>query len=58
LVWEKSQKDKIDYWMALLILKSQIPNGYWKRMSRGLDEILTKDAQKGVSMLVRFGHFD
>ena len=58
LVWETMQEKKIDYWTALSILKSQIPNGYWKRMSRGLDERLSKDAQKGVSMLDKFRYFD
>ena len=58
MVWETMQEKKIDYWTALCILNSQIPNGCWKKMSRGLDERLSKDAQKGVSMLGRFGHFD
>ena len=58
LVWETIQKNKIDYWTALSALKSQIPNGYWKKMSRGLDERISKDSQKGISMMGRFGHFD
>ena len=57
LVWETMQEKKIDYWFALSLLKSQIPNGCWENMSRGLDEKLSKDAQKGISMLERFGHF-
>ena len=58
LVWETMQEKKIDYWVALSILKSQIPNGCWEKMSRGLDEKLSKDAQKGVSMLDKFRYFD
>ena len=58
LVWETMREKKIDYWFALSLLKSQIPNGYWKKMSRGLDERISKDSQKGISMMGRFGHFD
>ena len=58
LVWETMQEKKIDYWFALSLLKSQIPNGCWEKMSRGLDERISKDSQKGISMMGRFGHFD
>ena len=57
LVWETIQKNKIDYWTALCILNSQIPNGYWKKMSIGLDGRLSKDAQKGYLTLDQFGLF-
>ena len=58
LVWEAMQKNKIDYWTALSILKSRIESDDWKKMSIGLDERLSKDAQKGVSMLDKFKYFD
>ena len=57
LVWETMQEKKIDYWVALSLLKSQISNGCWKKMSRGLDERLSKDEQKGYSTLGQFGLF-
>ena len=57
LVWETMQENKIDYWTALCILNNQIPNGYWKKMSRGLDEKLSKGEQKVIYILGRFGHF-
>jgi len=58
LVWETMQEKKIDYWFALSLLRSEIKSKDWEKMSRGLDERLSKDAQKGISMLGRFGHFD
>jgi len=58
LVWKTMQEKKVDYWFALSILKSQIESRDWKKMSRGLDGRISKDAQKGISMLGRFGHFD
>jgi hypothetical protein len=58
LVWETMQKNKIDYWTALSALKRRIESDEWKKMSIGLDERLSKDSQKGISMLGRFGHFD
>jgi len=58
LVWETMRDNKIDYWFALSILKSQIESEDWKKMSIGLDERLSKDALKGISMMDRFGHFD
>ena len=57
LVWEVMQKNKIDYWTALSALKSRIESDDWKKMSIGLDDRLSKDAQKGYSILARFGHF-
>ena len=57
LVWETMQEKNIDYWKALCILNNQIPNGYWKKMSRGLDEKLSKGEQKVIYILGRFGHF-
>jgi hypothetical protein len=57
LVWEAMQKNKIDYWTALSALKSRIESDDWKKMSIGLDDRLSKDAQKGYSILARFGHF-
>ncbi len=57
LVWETMQEKNIDYWKALCILNKQIPNGYWKKMSRGLDEKLSKGEQKVICILERFGHF-
>jgi len=57
LVWETMQEKKIDYWTALSLLKSQISNGCWEKMSRGLDERLSKDAQKGYFTLDQFGLF-
>jgi len=58
LVWETMCEKKIDYWFALSILKSEIKSRDWKKMSRGLDDRLSKDTQKGISMLGRFGHFN
>jgi hypothetical protein len=57
LVWETMQEKKIDYWTALSLLKSQISNGCWEKMSRGLDVKLSKDAQKGYLTLDQFGLF-
>ena len=51
------QEKKIDYWVALSILKDRIPKTHWKKLSKELDKRLSKDAQKGISMLGRFGHF-
>jgi len=58
LVWKTMQEEKVDYWFALSLLKSEIKRGDWEKMSRGLDERISKDAQKGISMMDRFGHFD
>ena len=58
LVWETMQKNKIDYWTALCFIKSKIDSEEWVVMSKGIDERLSQDAQKGASMLGRFGHFD
>jgi len=58
LVWETMQEKEIDYWFALSLLRSEIKSKDWEKMSRGLDERLSKDTQKGISMLGRFGHFD
>ena len=58
LVWETMQKNKIDYWTALCSIKSKIDSEEWVVMSKGIDERLSQDAQKGASMLGRFGHFD
>ena len=57
LVWETMQKNKIDYWTALSALKRRIESDEWNKMSIGLDGRLSKDSQKGASMLGRFGHF-
>ena len=57
LVWETMQEKKIDYWFALSLLKSQIPNRDWKLLEGELEERLSKDAQTGIYMLERFGHF-
>ena len=52
------KEKKIDYWMALSILKNKISKNDFNKLSVGLDERLPKDTQKGISMLGRFGHFD
>ena len=57
LVWEAMQKNKIDYWTAISALNSRIESDDWKKMSIGLDDRLSKDAQKVYSILARFGHF-
>jgi len=58
LVWKTMKEKKVDYWFALSILKSHIESEDWEMMSIGLDANLSKDSQKGISMLGRFGHFD
>lgn len=58
LVWNTMKEKKIDYWMALSILKNKISKNDFNKLSVGLDERLPKDTQKGISMLGRFGHFD
>jgi hypothetical protein len=58
LVWNTMLEKKIDYWTALLILKSRIDSEELVVMSKGIDSHISKDAQKGLSMLGRFGHFD
>ena len=58
LVWRTMCDKKIDYWTALVILKNNIGKNDFNKLSVGLDERLPKDAQKGISMLGRFGQFD
>jgi len=58
LVRKKMQEKKIDYWFALSLLRGEIESGDWGKLSKELDERLSKDAQKGISMMDRFGHFD
>jgi hypothetical protein len=58
LVWETMQEKKIDYWTALCFLKSKIDSEEWVVMSKGIDERLSQDAQKGYSTLGQFDLFD
>jgi hypothetical protein len=58
LVWNTMQEKKIDYWSALCILKSEISRSDFENLEGELEKRLSQDAQKGVSMLGRFGHFD
>ena len=58
LVWETMQEKNVDYWFALSILKSEIKSEDWKLLEGELDERISKDSQKGISMMDRFGHFD
>ena len=48
------QKNKIDYWSALCFVKSKIDSEEWVVMSKGIDEGLSQDAQKGYSTLGQF----
>ncbi len=57
LVWETIQKNKIDYWTALCILKSEIQKSDFEKLEGELDKRLSQDAQKGYSTLVQFGFF-
>ena len=54
LVFEVMQKNKIDYWSALCFIKSKIDSEEWVVMSKGIDERLSQDAQKGYSTLGQF----
>ena len=54
LVFEVMQKNNIDYWMALCVVKSEIDSEEWVVMSKGIDERLSQDAQKGYSTLGQF----
>jgi len=58
LVWETMQEKKIDYWTALVILKSEISASDLEKLEGDLDKRLPKDSQKGISMMNRFRHFD
>ena len=58
LVLETMQEKKIDYWFALSLLKSQIKGRDWKLLEGELNERLSKDTQKGVSMLDKFRIFE
>jgi len=58
MVWNTMREKKIDYWVALCMLKDRIKSRDWEKMSRGLDDRLSKDTQKGISVLRRFGHFN
>jgi hypothetical protein len=58
LIFEAMRKNQMDYWSALCVVKSEIDSKEWVVMSKGIDERLSQDAQKGASMLGRFGHFD
>ncbi len=57
LVWETIQKNKIDYWTALCILKSEIPKSDFEKLGGELDKRLSQDAQKGYLTLDQFGLF-
>ena len=67
LVWETIQKNKIDYWTALCILKCQIESEDWEKMSEGLENKMAQMAPeaiktysaiiKGASILGRFDCF-
>jgi hypothetical protein len=54
LVFEVMQENKIDYWTALCFLKSKIDSEEWVVLSKGIDERLSQDAQKGYSTLGQF----
>jgi len=58
LIIEAMIENQMDYWSALCIVKSKIDPKEWSELSKGIDDSLDKDAQKGISMLGRFGHFD
>jgi hypothetical protein len=58
MIWEVMVEKNVDYWMALCILKSELESGkYWELLSKGLDENLSKDAQRSIPILSRFGAF-
>jgi len=58
LVWETMQEKNVNYWFALSLLRGKIKSEDWEKLSKELDDRLSKDSQKGISMLGRFGHFN
>ncbi len=58
LVFKTMQEKKLDYWIALSLLKSEISTRDFKKLEGELDKRISKDAQKGVSMLNRFKVFE
>jgi hypothetical protein len=57
MIWEFMCEKKVDYWTALFLLKSELESGDWKLLSKELDENLSKDAQRSIPILSRFGAF-
>jgi hypothetical protein len=59
IIWEFMSEKKVDYWTALCLLKKDLEGSKdWKLLSKMLDENLSREAQKGCSMLGRFGFFE
>jgi hypothetical protein len=59
IIWEFMSEKKVDYCTALCLLKKDLSgNEDWKLLSKMLDENLSREAQKGCSMLGRFGFFE
>jgi hypothetical protein len=54
LVWKTMQGKKFEYWEALCMLKDRIPEGHWKKMSKGLEDKITPDAIKTYSIISRY----
>lgn len=57
-IYEIMIKNQMDYWSALCVVKSEIDPKDWAELSKGVDDNLDKDVQKGISMMARFGNFD
>ena len=58
LVFKTMQEKKLDYWITLSILKSEISTHDFKKREGELEKRISKDAQKGISMLNRFKAFE
>jgi hypothetical protein len=59
IIWEFMSEKKVDYCTALCLLKKDLSgNEDWEVLSKVLDENLSREAQKGCSMLGRFGFFE
>ena len=58
LVFKTMHEKKLDYWIALSLLKSEILTRDFKKLEGELEKRISKDAQKGISMLDRFKVFD
>ena len=55
LVWMTMQEKKIDYWMALCLLKRKIDSKDWNMLSKEIDDRIDNETQRGAVMLSRFG---
>jgi hypothetical protein len=59
IIWKFMSEKKVDYCTALCLLKKDLSgNEDWEVLSKVLDENLSREAQKGCSMLGRFGFFE